>query len=131
MIAAADAMVFIVSPDSAASKVCDQEIAFARGIGKRIIPIMRRRRLFGDKPAAKRRFFAWGSRAEPHTKAPPGLAALNVKITFLEDGEQEFTAALDQLCAALDVDVAWHRENRRLTELALKWDAAGTGRPIA
>ena len=34
MIAAADAMVFIVSPDSAASRVCDEEIAYARGIGK-------------------------------------------------------------------------------------------------
>ena len=34
MIAAADVMVFIVSPDSAASKVCDEEIAYARGIGK-------------------------------------------------------------------------------------------------
>ena len=92
---------------------------------KRIIPILRRRIYFGDGPAPKPRFFAWASRAAPQTKAPPGLAALNVKITFLEDGEKEFTAALDQLCAALDVDVAWHRENRRLTELSLKWDAAG------
>ncbi len=103
MIAAGDVMVFIVSPDSAASKVCDEEIAYARGIGKRLVPIL------------------W--RAIDFAKAPPRLSALNVKIDFTSDSDAAFTAALDQLCAALDLDVAWHRENRRLTELALKWDA--------
>ena len=105
MIAAADVMVFIVSPDSAASKVCDEEIAYARGVGKRLIPIL------------------W--RAIDFAKAPPRLSALNVKIDFTGDSGEAFAAALDQLCAALDLDVAWHRENRRLTELALKWDAGG------
>ena len=103
MIAAADVMVFIVSPDSAASKVCDEEIAYARGIGKRLVPIL------------------W--RAIDFAKAPPRLSALNVKIDFTGDSGEAFAAALDHLCAALDLDVAWHRENRRLTELALKWDA--------
>ena len=106
MIAAADVMVFVVSPDSAASKVCDEEIAYARGIGKRHHP----------DP---------GRRAIDFAKAPPRLSALNVKIDFTGDSDEAFAAALDQLCAALDLDVAWHRENRRLTELALKWDAAG------
>ena len=46
-----------------------------------------------------------------------------MKIDFRDDSDEAFAAALDQLCAALDLDVAWHRENRRLTELALKWDA--------
>ena len=103
MIAAAEIMVFIVSPDSAASKVCDEEIAYARGIGKRLVPIL------------------W--RAIDFAKAPPRLSALNMKIDFTGDSDAAFAAALDQLCAALDLDVAWHRENRRLTELALKWDA--------
>ena len=103
MIAAADVMVFIVSPDSAASKVCDEEIAYARNVGKRIIPILRRPIDFA--------------------KAPPRLSALNVKIDFSDDGEAALVAALAQLCAALDLDVAWHRESRRLVGLALKWDA--------
>ena len=50
MIAAADVMVFIVSPDSAASPVCDEEIAYARDLGKRIIPILRRRVDFAELP---------------------------------------------------------------------------------
>ncbi len=104
MIAAAEIMVFIVSPDSAASEVCDKEIAYARDVvGKRLIPIL------------------W--RAIDFAKAPPRLSALNVKIDFTSGGDEAFAAALDRLCAALDLDVAWHRENRRLTELALKWDA--------
>ena len=105
MIAAADVMVFIVSPDSAASRVCDEEIAYARNLGKRIIPVLRRPIDFA--------------------KAPPRLSALNVKIDFTDDGEVAFAAALAQLTAALDLDVAWHRESRRLVELALKWEAEG------
>ena len=105
MIAAADAMVFIVSPDSAASKVCNEEIAYARDLGKRIIPIQRRPIDFAT--------------------APPRLSALNVKIEFIDDGEAAFAAALHQLCSALDLNVAWHRESRRLTELALKWEVEG------
>lgn len=105
MIAAADVMVFIVSPDSAASKVCDEEIAYARNLGKRIIPVLRRPIDFA--------------------KAPPRLSALNMKLNFFEEDEASFATALDQLCAVLDLDVAWHRESRRLTELALKWEAEG------
>src|SRR5947209_18976278 len=37
MIAACDVMVFIVTPHSAASAVCDDEIAHARALGKRVI----------------------------------------------------------------------------------------------
>src|SRR5262245_19097492 len=105
MIAAADVMVFIVSPDSAASKVCDEEIAYARNLGKRIIPILR-----GPIDFAK---------------APPRLSALNVKIAFVDDAEEAFATTLDELCAALDVNVTWYRESRRMIELALKWAAEG------
>jgi formylglycine-generating enzyme required for sulfatase activity len=105
MIAAADVMIFVVSPDSAASKACDEEIAYARGISKRIIPILRRPIDFA--------------------KAPPRLAALNIKIQFLEDAGSAFDMSLTELCSALDVDVNWHRESSRLTGLAVRWDQRG------
>lgn len=105
MIAAADVMVFIVTPDSAKSKVCDEEIAFARGIGKRIVPILRRSIDFAT--------------------APPRLSALNVKPHFLDDEDEAFLAALAQLCAVLEVDVVWHRECARLTKIALDWQTGG------
>ncbi|MBU1210091.1 MAG: TIR domain-containing protein [Alphaproteobacteria bacterium] len=107
MIVAADVMVFIVSPDSAASKVCDEEIAFAREVGKRLIAVE--------------------CRPVDRTKVPPALAARQIGIKFLVDGVDRFDEALEKLCAAINKDVPWHRENRRLTELAIKWD--GEGRP--
>src|SRR5262245_24296596 len=63
MITATDVMVFVVY--SAASKVCDEEIAYARNLGKRMILILRRPIDFA--------------------KAPPRLAALNVKLDFVSD----------------------------------------------
>ncbi len=102
MIARADVIVFIVSPDSAGSRTCDEEIAYAQGLGKRIIPILRRPIDF--------------------SKAPPRLSAHNVKIDFTDDTEASFGSALKQLRAALGVDVVWYRESRRLTQLALEWD---------
>jgi TIR domain-containing protein len=105
MIAASDVIVFIVSPDSASSKVCDEEIAYSRSLGKRIIPILRRPIDFA--------------------KAPPRLSALNVRIHFIDDREEAFISALNQLCVELDVDVAWYRESRRLTDIALKWNIEG------
>ena len=50
MIAAADIMVFIVSPESAESPVCDREIAHARELGKRIIAILFRPIDFAGAP---------------------------------------------------------------------------------
>lgn len=105
MIAASDAMIFVVSPDSAASKVCDEEIAWARGLGKRVIPILRRPVDFA--------------------KAPPRLSALNVKLDFTWDHAEGFERALGDLCRALDRNVAWYRESTRLTALLARWEAGG------
>ena len=107
MIAAADAMLIIVTPDGAASRVCDEEISYARALGKRIIPILRR--------------------AVDFANATPRLAALNVKLSFVDDAA--FDASLAGLCAALDLDIVWHREGARLMALAVKWDL--DGRPEA
>jgi WD40 repeat protein len=105
MIIATDTMVFIVSPDSAKSKVCDDEIAYARGVSKRIVPILLRPIDFA--------------------KAPARLSALNIKISFVANSDLAFRASLDQLCLALDTDIVWYRESRRLTSLAARWVADG------
>lgn len=99
MIAAAEVIVFVVSPDSAASKTCDEEIAYARLVGKRIIPILLKPINFQT--------------------APPRLAALNVKIDFSR--EDAFPSAFEELRGALLLDVAWHREGARLSARANRW----------
>ncbi|MGE3791553.1 MAG: toll/interleukin-1 receptor domain-containing protein, partial [Hyphomonadaceae bacterium] len=107
MIAAAEAMVFIVSPASASSKVCDEEIAYARALGKRVIPV-RLERIDWDQ-------------------TPPRLRALNIKLSFENASENSvrFYESLQALTSVLDMDVAWHREAARLMTLAVRWDSGG------
>lgn len=100
MIAAADTVVFVVSPDSAASDVCDWEIEQAQRLGKRLIPIL------------------W--RAIDFASATQRLSALNVTIAF----DVDFARGLAGLIQAIDNDVDWLREQSRLTMLARRWDAS-------
>lgn len=104
MIAGAEAMVFLVSPHSAASKVCDEEISYAQRVGKRIIPV-----LAGTVDFAK---------------LPPKLSSLNIAIDFTESGPG-FDAAMAQLIRVLSVNAAWLREGRRYTERAADWERKG------
>lgn len=104
MIAAADVMVFLVSPDSATSAVCDEEIAYARALGKRIIAVL--------------------AREVDFAKAPPRLSALNVRIDFSAGGPG-FDAALAGLTRALEMNVGWHRDGRKYYARVQEWDVAG------
>lgn len=101
MIATCDVVVFLASAASAASEVCDEELVYARQAGKRIIPV-----LAGQIDFAS---------------APPRLAALNVKIDVTQEG-QAFDAAIDTLQAALNLNVGWRREGRRLADRMAEWD---------
>jgi len=97
-----DVMIFIVSPASAASKVCDEEIAYAKALSKRVIPIL--------------------LMPVDFNKVPPRLGALNVKLSFLGDNENEYNAQFNKLCLVLDKDIIWHREIRRYLEAAVRWN---------
>lgn len=101
MMVSADVIIFIVSPSSVASRICDEEIAFARSLGKRLVPIL--------------------CNPFDFEKLPPRLAALNIKISFAE----EFDRPLKQLCDVLDTDIAWHRESTRIVSLSYRWQSNG------
>ncbi len=107
MIAASDVMIFIVSPDSATSRICDDEIAHARLLGRRIIPVLRRPIDFDT--------------------APERLRALNVRLDFVSDDEGEQGAAFASLLAYIQHDIEWHRQGARLVRLAQQW--ASNARP--
>lgn len=105
-IAAADVVIFAVSPDSVASKSCGDEIEEAQRLGKRLIPVLVNEVDFAGAPAQ--------------------LRALNIAISFVARNES-FEQSLDRLRNAVDTDILWLRDGRRLLEQAT---ALGKGESV-
>jgi hypothetical protein len=105
LIATADTVLFVVSPESIASTICAWELEESARLGKRIIPVVARR------VAA--------------FEAPPTLARLNW-VFLAEDDDKD--AGLGALDASLNTDLAWVREHTRVGELARRWDEQGRGK---
>ena len=102
LLAAADTVVFVMTPGSVASQQCAWEIKTAEALSKRIIPVV--------------------LIPVPDADAPKSLGRLNY-IFF--DGRQSFSRALKQLSSALTIDAAWIREHTRIGELAERWIQRG------
>lgn len=102
LIESADAVLFLISPDSVASEICGWEVNEAELRAKRILPVV--------------------IRSVDDASVPQRLKRLN--YTFLDSParqESEFPALL----AALRQDAEWVREHTRIGELALRWERAG------
>ena len=95
----ADAFVFVISPDSAASEVCRQELAHAVEHNKRLVPVVRR-----------------DVKAEA---VPPPLGSYN--WIFFREGD-DFDEAFRSLVKAIDTDLDWVRAHTRLLTRAIEWD---------
>lgn len=78
----ADAVVFVITPDSVVSKVCQTELDYATEQSKRLVPIL--------------------ARQTPHDDVPPALAELNW-LSFLDS--IDFEAGVDRLVEVLDTDI--------------------------
>ncbi len=96
-IEAADTFVFIISPDSAASKVCNQEIDHATDHNKRIIPVVYR----------------------DATDVPHTLTHLN--WIFFRDTD-DFDVAFQSLLDTVNSDLDWIKAHTRLTVRAVEWE---------
>jgi TIR domain len=101
LIAGADTVIFVLSPDSVASEVALKEIAFAASLNKRFAPIVCRR--VDDRAV------------------PEALAKFN--FIFFDD-ESRFEESADRLAQALDTDIAWIRQHTDLGEEAHHWSLA-------
>ena len=99
LIIEADAVVFSVSPNSAASKICGWEIAEAERLGKRIIPVV----------------------VDPVDTGllPEALTRLN----FIFFTDVSFAEGLAKLNSALNTDLDWVRQHTRIGEQAIEWQA--------
>jgi hypothetical protein len=102
LIAEADTIVFLLSPNSVASEVCAWEVEYATSLNKRIAPIV-----IDEVDTAK---------------IPPLLARLNFIFCTERD---RFEDAVDSLVSALGTDIEWIREHTRLGGLAQRWHQAG------
>jgi hypothetical protein len=95
-IEAANTFVFIISPDSVTSEVCNREVDHAAGHNKRIVPVVYR----------------------DADDVPPTLAHLNW-LFFRET--DDFDAAFQALIDTIDSDLDWIRAHTRLTTRAVEW----------
>ncbi len=95
----ANVFIFLISPDSAASQICRQEIEYAVKNGKRLIPLVVRN-TNGDEN-------------------PPQLNHLN--WIFFRNTD-DFDASLIALTTAIHTDYDWVQTHRRLQVRALEWD---------
>jgi hypothetical protein len=95
----ADTVVFVVSPNSIASKVALNEVEFASSMNKRFAPIIWRR-------------------VEEDSKVPEKIREYN--FIFFDD-ESQFPSSMDRLVEALNTDIDWLRLHTEYGQAARKW----------
>jgi uncharacterized delta-60 repeat protein len=95
----ADIFLFLISPDSTKSIVCNREIEHAARNGKRLIPIVVRDILADESPNE--------------------LSHLN--WIFLRE-KDDFNSALSKLINAIKTDYEWVQTHRQLQVKALEWE---------
>ncbi|HEY9871833.1 MAG TPA: TIR domain-containing protein [Candidatus Obscuribacterales bacterium] len=99
----ADTFVFVITPDSVASQVCNQEIEHAVKNNKRLVPIVRREGF--DIQECK-----------------PALSKHNW-LFFRE--EDDFNTAFESLLKAIDTDLSHVKAHTRLLVRMLEWENNG------
>lgn len=98
LIEQAGTVVFLLSPDSVASEICDWEVNEAERLGKRLLPVV--------------------VRDVPDDRVPGRLKRLNYIFLRLQDDE---AAEVGRLSEALQTDIGWVREHARLGVRAAEW----------
>ena len=97
---AAEAFVFVISPDSVASKVCAIEVEHAFANNKRMVPVV--------------------YRDVDSSAMPERLAAYN--WIFLRETD-DFGSGVDTLLTGIDTDLEWVRVHTRLLLRAREWES--------
>jgi hypothetical protein len=101
LIAGADTVVFILSPDAVASDVARREVSFAASLNKRFAPVVCRR--------------------VDDSAVPEALAKLN--FIFFDDAAR-FEERADRLAQALNTDISWIRQHTEFGDHARRWALA-------
>ncbi|MGP0031281.1 MAG: toll/interleukin-1 receptor domain-containing protein [Acidimicrobiales bacterium] len=101
----ADALLFVITPASASSAFCEQEVAYARTLEKRIVPVLHR--------------------AVPDSGLPEEIRDRNW-IPFTEG--DDYSTSVERVVRALDTDLELRKEHTRWLVKALEWDGEGRDR---
>ena len=97
----ADAFLFLISPDSLNSEMCNKEIAHAIKNGKRIITLLIR---------------------DIEKKLPAGIA--EIQWIKCRDGIDDFEAAIEEVSKTVHTDYKWLKYHTQLQNKALAWERA-------
>src|SRR6202020_1540266 len=103
-IESSDAFLFVISPDSVRSPFCEQEVAHASELNKRIVPL--------------------ALRTVPDEAIPREIRFRN----WIPVGEE---TGADRVISAIDTDLDWEQQHTRLTVKALEWEYLLAGRQAA
>ena len=101
-IEAADAFVFVITPDSVSSRECAKELSRALELGKRLVPVFLR----------------------PAEGIPAGLAA----VQYVHADGRDPAEVAAQVAAAIDTDHDWVRQHTLWLTRALRWETHGRQR---
>lgn len=103
-----DTVVFVLSPDAASSRYCQEEVEYAASLNKRLGGVV------------------WKKVSAP--TVPENLGALQW-IDF--EPPAPFDERMDQLVKALETDIDWIRKHTQFGEAAHRWHAADRPGPCA
>lgn len=107
LIRISDTVVFVISPNSIASKHCGWEVQETLATAKRLVPVVL---------------------AEvPGDQVPAELRRLN--YVYFSHG-RSFAKGLAELAEALRANIGWIREHTRLAEMAQRWKERGKLEPL-
>src|SRR6516162_3706376 len=107
LVTEADTVVFVLSPSSARSPICDWEVEEAARLNKRILPIV--------------------CRPLESVRPPPRLQKLDYSFFYKEPkvSGSGFGSGLAKLVTALNTDFDWLRDHTRYLQRAIEWDKGG------
>ncbi len=105
----ADAFLFLISPDSVASQMCNKEITHAVKNGKRILPIYISKE---DPSEVHNNFYT--------DKAKEEIAKRN--YIFCREAQDDFNKAIDETRKTIHTDYEWLKYHTELQVKALKWE---------
>lgn len=96
-----DAFVFVISPDSLKSQICQNELELGIKNNKKIIPVLYRE-------------------PEKRQKMHPKLASTN--WVYMRPRKDDFKATIPQLVNAIQTDLGWVQQHTRLLERSTEWE---------